>query len=290
MYQGIRIGGQSLLREAYRNVEIKVTDGDSWWDSGDKLRDIQFSGATFRKSEASAFYIFGASGGYIEPENIIITGCTFLDNNSDAVGSVGSAIQGQVGNATITGNTIGPPAGVSDYAVLLDVSHAGDDLTTAMAAVSQNTVDGTYAIEPIRIGASPINVSTLRADNLYPGPGRTLRQDYKLTTTDATTTTIWSYTIPSGLAGVVTAKILGSNADGSKSVSYVFDAGFRKNASTSSLSTGAGSWATTSGWNPDSIATAPTATLATDTLLVRVTGVVSETWTWICSVDMHASK
>jgi hypothetical protein len=274
-------------------MEVAVTDGDSWWDSGKQLKDILVSNSTLRGTKRGGIYIQPSAGDFVEPYGVVIDGCFFEENNSDGQSAEGAAIHVNAESLVISNNVIDEPAGASDYGIFVTATAGGDDQPNPSAVVIGNDVSwGTYGIEPVRISLATVSVGskTIQADNIYPGPGRVLRQQYKVTTTNNTTTTIWSYIVPASMSGIVDVVITGSNADGTKAVSYEFYSGFRRNTTTTSLSTGTAAFTSVRSWNPDTIATIPTATLSVNTLQAEVTGVTGETWTWSCLVDMSTSK
>lgn len=294
-YQGFRFSN-NLLRGAglaAHNFWVQVTDGDSWFDSASRLRDFTISGNTFKQALQSNLRVDGGSANYVEPYALNVTGNSFLAGNSSSTAGVGSAVTANVESGVFVGNVSDDSAGASDYVMLVTVIDNGSaDNPSPSVTVSGNDVSKTpAAIEPIRVAqAGSAGSSILHTGNNYPGAGREVQQTYKLTTTDATTTNIWSFPIQSSMAGAVTATVAGSNADGTKAVSYEFYSGFRNNGAASSLSSGGAAWTTVRAWNPDGIATIPSADLSADTLRVRVTGVAAETWTWVCSIDMGTSK
>lgn len=291
-YQGFRLANCYLrgANEAVNNLYIAVTDGDSWWDYK-KLKDILITNCSFRQSTQQSLYIRGANAGYIEPYGVVIDGNYFEENNSSGNSSIGAAIHAYAESIVVSKNVVDTPSGASDYGIIVFTANFGNDQDNPSAIVTGNNVSfGTYSTEPVRVYQSVESVGTayITADNIYAGAGRTIRQQYKLTTTNATSTDIWTFPIPSALTGEVTVKITGANSTGSKAVAYQFYAGFRNNGTTSSLSSGSSSFTSVRTWNPDGIATVPTATLATNTLKATVTGVSSETWTWSCLIELSA--
>jgi len=294
-YQSIRSTNCYYRGSSYalRNFEVAVTDGDTWWDLK-QLKDILLSGNTFRQSERQSIYMFPSSSGYIEPYGVVIDGNFFEEGNSTGTSGEGAAIHVNVESAVITNNVIDTPAGTSDYGILVNATDVGNDQPNPSVIVQGNDVSyGTYGIEPVRVSvaATSVGAKTIQADNIYSGAGRVVRQQYKVTTTDATSTPIWTYVIPSAVAGTVTVKITGSNSTGAKAIAGEWRAGFRNNGAASSLSTGTANFtAVHTCWNPDGIATIPTATLAVNTLTATVTGVAAETWTWSCVVTLEACK
>lgn len=292
IYQDISFSGGKFRGAgiATNNVKFEVADGDSWFDSTTRLSGIAFNGNTFIESIGPNVTI---AANTIEPTGIVFTGNYFTKGNSGASASVGAAINLSAESGCIVGNVFGPAAGASDYIASLTLSDSGaaDNPNPSFVVVGNDLSKAVATVEPVRVNqASSQGADTLQADNLYPGQGRTLKQVYKLTTTDATTTNAFAYAIQPSQAGAVTATVSGCNADGTKAVVYQFYTGFRNNGVASSLSSGVATWTLVRQWNPDAIATVPSADLSGNTLRVRVTGVAAETWTWSVDIDMTGAK
>ena len=142
----------------------------------------------------------------------------------------------------------------------------------------------------LNVSPAQIGVSIEQSNNLFPGSGTRISEVYRLTTTNATTTNLWSYTVPQGAAGHVRARVVGSTATGNYRAVYEFEVGFGRNASGTNLSTGTGNWASVMSWNPDSLATPPTATMSANVLNVDVTGVAATSIDWDVHIDLVRSR
>jgi len=215
-YQSIRIvncylrGGNLALR----NIDIQVTDGGTWWNVK-QLKDILITGCTLRNTTRQGIFSGSSVSGFIEPYGVVIDGCFFEEGNSSATSGEAAAINLNVESAVITNNVIDAPAGTSDYGIFVAATDVGDDQPNPSVVVQGNDVSyGTYTIEPVRVSIASTSVGskTIQADNIYSGAGRILRQQYKVTTTDATSTSIWTYVIPSAVAGTASIRVSGSNA------------------------------------------------------------------------------
>lgn len=300
-YNGFRFVNTLFRGANYvtNNFIVEVTDGDSWYDSNRRLKDIVLTACTFKGATSTNVLFKGGVTNHVEPTELVINGNVFSDGNSSGAGSIGAAININSENCVISDNTFGPSSANSDYIIFLAATDAGTaDNPNPAGMVIGNDLSKAPVFdvtsnnpEPVRFAqGNSENSNTLQAFNLYYGTGRRVDQQYKLTTTDATTQIIWSFAIPDSVAGAVTATISGSNSDGTKAVSYEFYAGFRNNGTSSSLSTGTTDWTSVRAWNPDSIATPPTAQLNTNSLRLRVTGVAAETWSWSAVVELSACR
>lgn len=301
VYQGFRFVNTLFRGSTYatNNLRTEITDLNSWYNSARRFRDIMLTGCTFKQALQQNVFFKGGSANFIEPNDLVVDGNVFELGNSSGTGSIAAALTINSENCVVSSNTFGAAAANSDYIVNVSATDTGTaDNPNPAGMVVGNDLSKAPVVnvtsgnpEPVRITqGNSANSSTLQAENLYYGTGRVVNQQYKLTTTDATTTTIWSFAIPASVAGAATATVTGCNADGTKAVAYQFYAGFRNNGAASSLSTGTTSWTSVQSWNPDGIATIPTADLSTNTLRVRVTGVAAETWTWSCVIEMSGAK
>ena len=292
VYQSMRFSNNNF-RGAYlvsSCFEISVTDGDTWFDSDRRLRDLIFSGNAFRQSRNACFR---SISGKIEPTHLVIDGCTFAEGNSSANSSIGYAINLNADSVVISSNSISAPAGASDYAISVVSSDlgAGDNSNPTAVVTGNDLTKSVATIEPVRIlqtGSEGSN--TLQAHNLYPGYGRVVQERYSKTTSDATATSIWFFNVPNSVGGSVTATVTGCKSDGTKTVSYQAYVGFRNNGTATILSTGTSTWSAIRAWNPDAIATVPVFELSENIIRVRVTGVAAETWNWSCQINMVATN
>lgn len=273
-----------------RCVEIKITDtAGAFFADGRKVKDIQFIGGNIRQSTICGIQAHGGStGSYYQVYGFAVHGVYFENHNSSSTGSFGSAITANVASHSISGNTYGTDTGTTDFIISINLASTGP--TIGMLISGEDFSAGSApAIDFINY-TSTLNSQVLVTDNLPPGVGQRVDQMYTLSTTDATTTTIWSYLIPIGAAGNVTVDVSGSNEDGTIAVAYQFYTGYRNKGAGASLSTGGASWVTVRSWNPDAIATIPTATLDTTTLIVKVTGVAATNMTWVARVNLTQCK
>ena len=293
-FVGCTFRGASL---AQRNVEIRVTDGDSWWDSTTRrLENIIFGACMFGQSKRSGLFIAGAATSptdtFIEPLGVVVDGCAFYQNARDNPTGIGSAINAQAGSIIVSNNAFLPENGTSDFIVNLIPSDAGDDAGPGCIVVTGNDfskADGA-TVRVLNVSPAQIGVSIEQSNNLFPGSGTRISEVYRLTTTNATTTNLWSYTVPQGAAGHVRARVVGSTATGNYRVVYEFEVGFGRNAVGTNLSTGTGNWASVMSWNPDSLATPPTATMSANVLNVDVTGVAATSIDWDVHIDLVRSR
>lgn len=291
-YQNIRFvncylrGSDKVSRTAW----IKISDpAAAFFGSGRRVRDITFIGGNIKGSGFCGLQAYGqSSGAYFEVQNLSFVGVTFEENNSGANTGIGSAITAACRSLKVTGCTGLLDAGTSQYGVFADISDTGaGDTDAAFLEQGNDWSQGFYSIAPVRLSSTAINAATMVGPSLFQGPGQWELQQYKITTTDATPTAVWSHIIPAaGVAGSLYVMVAGSNTDGSKAQAYTFTAGYRRNGGGSTLSIAAGGLA----WNPDAMAGVPALALATNTLSVSVTGVAATTFTWDVCVWRNASK
>jgi hypothetical protein len=289
VYQNIRFtscfgrGSTSLVQ---RCVEIKIGDaGGAFKASGGLVRDFQFNGGAYRNATITAIQAHGPStGAYYPVYGLTIHGVYFSDNSAAGSSGVGSAIQAHAMSASVFGNTCGADAGATDY-IFAFVLDAGSGASLSVHA--NNFAGSTPQIRDI-FYSSVAGVRVSIADNVPSvRASQSVDQVFTLTTTDASTVPAWSYVIPSGCAGMATVDVVGASPDGSKAVTYKFFTGYRRNATTSSLSSGTSSWTTERAWNPDSFATIPAGVLSTHTLQINVTGIAATTINWTVRVRLQ---
>jgi hypothetical protein len=298
IYRGIRLNG-GLLRgadAAKYGVLVRVgdTDGDYYNYTAREFGDISITGVTMRQAATRAIQVTGAgSGAYVEPANLLITGCTFSENNSDG-GTGASDISVAAENVMITNNTFAAAAATgADYVIDVVASDAGatDDANPCAIVAGNNLAKcGPVADKYIRITTPDDGANTIEEGNLLPGMGKRIDQTYAATTVGATSKDIWSYVVPEGTGGNVQVFLQGTTEDGSKHVSYSWSAGFRRNAGGTTLSTGTTNFTPGTAWDPDTITTPPTATRATNTLKVTVTGEAAETYYWTARIAADFSR
>jgi hypothetical protein len=291
-YQNIRFVNCYLrgAGKVSRTAWIKISDpAAAFFAAGRKVRDITFTGGNIKGSGFCGVQAYGQSAGdYFEVQNLSFVGVTFEENNSGANAGIGSAITAACRSLKVTGCTGLLDSGTSQYAVFADISDTGaGDTDAAFLEQGNDWSQGFYSIAPVKLSASAINAATMVGPSLFQGPGQWELQQYKVTTTDATPTAVWSHIIPAaGVAGSLYVMVTGSNADGSKAQSYTFTAGYRRNGGGSTLSIAAGGLA----WNPDAMAGVPALGLTTNTLAVTVTGIAATTMTWDVCIWRNASK
>lgn len=287
---------QCLFRGASvvdRNVFISLTDADSWWDHATRrFAEIRFDGCTFRSSTTCALQLQGAGTPAIEAHNVQVVGCHFRNHAGLSLPGYGTAITASVESILISGNTFGPDDGASAYVISVGPTDLGNDTAIPSVVITGNDLsecDTNFTIEPINVPESNVAARVLVTNNLLPGPGRKHEGLHKVTTTNATPATIWSYVIPTGAGGEVEVLVVGTSADGAKNIRYSFEAGFRRNGGGSSLSTGTANFTPVRSWNPDAFATVPTADLSGNTLRVIVTGIAATTIDWVARVELIRS-
>jgi hypothetical protein len=299
VYEKIKFVGCTFRGDTYarHGVSISVTDGDSWWDNGNRrLEDIIFSACMFGQARRSGLFISGAAttptNTFVEPYGVIVDGCVFYDNASISPSGVGTAINAQAESIIVSNNAFLPDNGTSDFVVNLVPSDAGDDAGPASIVVTGNDFsksDGA-TVRPLNISAAETGVSVEQSSNLFPGSGTRIDEVYRRTTPSAATFNLWSYSVPQGAAGYVKARVVGSTATGTYRVVYEFTVGFGRNAAGTNLSTGTTNWTTVLSWNPDSIATPPAAILNSNALEVNVTGVAATDIDWDVHIDLVRSR
>lgn len=107
-------------------------------------------------------------------------------------------------------------------------------------------------------------------------------QTAKVTTTDATATALWSYTVPTNAVVRIVATIVGRKSDGSARAAYTKIASFYR--ATGSAAQG-GSTETIGTDYESNSAWDATIDLSTNTVRVLVTGAASTTIAWSASIE-----
>lgn len=298
-YEKIKFTGCTFRGDARaeNSVSVRVTDGDSWWDNTTRrLENIIFSACMFGQVKRSGLFIAGTTTSptdtFIEPFGVVVDGCTFYDCALANPSGIGSGINAQAESIIVSNCAFLPNNGTSDFIVNLIPSDAGDDAGPGCVVVTGNDfskADGA-TVRVLNVSPAQIGVSIEQSNNLFPGSGTRISEVYRLTTTNAITTNLWSYTVPQGAAGHVRARVVGSTATGNYRVVYEFEVGFGRNAVGTNLSTGTGNWASVMSWNPDSLATPPTATMSANVLSVDVTGVAATSIDWDVHIDLVRSR
>jgi hypothetical protein len=297
VYQNIRFCN-SFFRgnnEADTCLMVRVTDANSWVGSINRLSNFSFIGCTFCQAKNMAVFLQGSATvpSYVEVSSAKIIGCDFYSNNSSNSTGIGSAIYANCESIIVNSCTFRLDTGTTDYIILIQATYtATHDRANPSCIVSENDLSKatTPALGYIRITPSAVDVNTQQNNNLLKGSGRFLNETYKLTTTDATTKTLFSYDIPVGTSGTIKATLVASGSGGTNSLSYEFSCGFRRTSVGMTLSTATTSWSTDSSWNPDSFPTIPVAILDITTLKINVTGIAATSINWCSTVVMTLSR
>ena len=211
----------------------------------------------------------------MEPYSVIFSGCQFEENNRGG-GVAVSAIQAECETLVIDGCAFDKDFIAAQRCIRANLSNL-TSRAPALMCDSNDFSKSNCTEEPINITLANSGVIAHITDNNFPGLGKSISQLYKLRTLDATTTSVWEFTVSPGSAGQVEARLSGTTSDGGIAATYSWVTGFRRNASTTTLSTGTSSWTSGVAWNPDSLGTVPTADLSGNILRVRATGPAAET-------------
>lgn len=293
IYQNIHFNGcygrgSSVVQ---RCVRIQISDpAAAFFIAGEKIRDIQFQGGNYQNGSICAMQFYGQpSGEYIEPASIIVNG-VYTERNNSSGSATGAFITSSVGNLTVTGCVADSDLAQAQYIVFANLVSvgSGDATTAGFVCTGNNFSNATHPANRDVGFSSQAGARVTIANNAPSGSCQKQDQTYTATTSDATTTTVWDYVLPTaGTSGTVIAEISGSNSDGSKAISYIITGGFRRNA--------AGSSAFSAGtailsYNPDSMATPPTFDLSSNTLRARVTGIAATVMTWVVNIRTLQSK
>lgn len=294
IYQNIHFNGcyGRGANVVQRVARVQIGDAAAaFFLSGREVRDIQFIGGNWQDGSICAFQIYGAANGaYIEPSSVIIDGVYTEHNNSSGSLGIGSFITASAGNLTVTGCTVNADRAQGDYLILASLSSvgSGDTTTASFVCTGNNFANATTPISRDVMYTSQQGARITIANNAPSGSAQKIDQTWTATTSNATTTTVWDYTIPTaGTAGTIIAEVSGCNTDGSKAINYIITAGFRRISSGASTLT-AGTAILS--MNPDAMATPPTLDLSTHTIRVRVTGIAATVFTWAVNTRIIQSK
>ena len=126
------------------------------------------------------------------------------------------------------------------------------------------------------------------SNNIHKGVGNQLDDIYKLTTTDAASTSIFSRLIPQRTSGSIRVTVNGSSPDAVEYASYVFEGSF--NRTTGSLAWAAGDPVVTRSHKTSGVLTAPTLVAATNSINVTVAGIAATSFTWTAKIELLQSK
>jgi len=126
-------------------------------------------------------------------------------------------------------------------------------------------------------------------DNIYSGSGQYWNEVLKLTTTDATTTTILSELVPVPASGWIRVIVNGSSADASEYANYVFEAAYNR-PSAGSLTWATSDPTTSKSYKTAGVLTAPALTKTSNTLEINITGIAATTFSWVIRVERMQSK
>lgn len=266
-------------------VEVVITDNSGFVSGGSKVRNFKFDNCRFRLAAATAIRAQGTSAdaSYVEVEQFTVSNCNFERNNTGGAATT-SGVQLEVESAVICGN-----------------SFAADDMAATRCIQATLSQDNSGSPSLVCIGndltfanctGEPINWtdiaggSTVVADNNLPGPGGLTYQQYRLTTTNNTQTTIFTRTIPLNRAGYIRAVVTGMEQSASSPdyATYVIEAGFFRGSSGNAAFMG--SDPTTAKSEQSGGTPSASIDLSTNDLRVRVTGVAATTMDWAAQVEV----
>ena len=249
--------------------------------TGGLYQNINFSNCIFRggisaeygvKIEVTDLGSFYSSGARLE--NINFDGCTFKQASKQGLLALGDAsgklevVGLKVTDSTFTENNSSGNI-VSDLLIECD-----------SATINDNNV-------PIEF-SSIIGAVYQVSNNIHKGVGNQLDDIYKLTTTDAASTSIFSRLIPQRTSGSIRVTVNGSSPDAVEYASYVFEGSF--NRTTGSLAWAAGDPVVTRSHKTSGVLTAPTLVAATNSINVTVAGIAATSFTWTAKIELLQSK
>lgn len=269
----------------------QVSDpGGAWFADGRYIEDIQFVGGAMRQATITAAQIYGASSGEYTEASVSFIGTWFAANNSSGTANA-SAIVASGQTLLVSGCSFTADTTATDYIIQATLSAvgAGDSATPSFTCIGNNFAFANPLIKDVNY-TSVSGARITIANNTHAGSGQTLDQTFASITTNATPTVTWSYVIPSGACGNIVVDVVGQEADGDSAQAYQFYAGYRRNGAGSSLSTGTTSFTSVRSWNPDSLASVPTATLVSNTLTITVTGVAATTIYWVTKIRLTQAR
>jgi hypothetical protein len=228
-YQNIRFdncffrGGAS--GEAVRNVHINVADGGTF---NGRVENIGFVSCQFKQADKTAILVEGDSS-YLEVYGLTIQSSYFSENNQDGTQSQ-TDINVESESVSIIGNYFDPANNIGSGCINLSLSNPQSG--TPSAVVSDNNFSFSQCTGDAIAYSSVQNTALSITDNVQPGPGQSIRQIYKTTTTSDTSAIAWRYSPPSaGQSGIINVRTVSSNSAGSAVVmddrraSYVLSSG-----------------------------------------------------------------
>jgi hypothetical protein len=253
-----------------------------------KIKSIQFTGGSMRQAEQTAMVVRGSGSGFAEVYGLQVNGVHIEDNNYGAATSI-SGINLECETAVVTNCVFGEDFAASTQVVRLNTSLLNSNAPSFIVSNNDFSKANSTGI-PVTYTLSASGASFILTDNIFSGAGKVLNQQFKTTTTNATPTSPFTWAIPSGTSGFIEVEVAGTTSTGTSVAVYTFSAGFRRSGAGSSLSSGTTNFTAGLAWNPDALASPPTATLATNTLTVTVTGVAATTINWSVNVKLISAR
>lgn len=271
-------------------LRVEITDSGTFVSSGGAVEDITITGGAIRQATSRGILVVGSGSSKLEPYGFIVNAVDFRDNNFGNTALNGTAISAACESLVVSNCEFHADANAGTNIVQATLSDLASNQPTFICTGNNFSFVNCTDTNPINhTTSSTANIEI--SGNLFATHGQHLDQVYKVTTTDASTTTLWTWTIPTlGTAGFCQVSVVGHCTSSEKSAAYLFESGFRRNSGGASLSTGTSDFTSVRAWNPDAIATIPTAQLASGALRVQVTGVAAETWEWTAHVILNAAK
>lgn len=281
-YQNIKFNNCYFRDITGSNAELLLVDVAEGTQN-EIPNELKILGCTFNSSSGRAISIKGADSAAEEWEGIVIDGCSFENNNAD---SVSEEIFAEATSAVISNNIFLAPKNSYTYPVFVNNSNPtrGNFVVTGNNFASSDYTNDT----PVRV--IPLNEGNICvSNNLHKGSGTQIDECYKLTTTDATQTDVFSQTIAEGTSGFIRATVTGhtTGADVNR-VMYVIEATFYRNVSNSLVfSTSPVNVYADKSASP----AAPTVEISGTTVLkATVTGVASTTMEWNVRIELTTSR
>jgi hypothetical protein len=192
---------------------IRVSISNSGTFTG-KVENFSFIGGACRQQAETGILVQGSSASRLEVYGLKIADMYFDDNNYLGATAI-SCINAQAETLTIDNCTFGQDFVAASEIINANLSLADSLIPSLVITNNDFSKSNCSTSELINYTKSVVGATVLIDKNVFPKTGRDVDQEYAITTTNATTTTLWTYNaIQQGEVGIIEVKIMGANAAG----------------------------------------------------------------------------